>query len=145
MKAIVHGPGGGTHYSVRGSTIKFKALGRDTGGAFSFFEREMPPGVRMTPAHRHHGPEAFYVLDGVLEFHVDDDMFQSPAGSFVLVPERVAHTFGNTSGAPARLLTIHAPATDAYFAEMHQLWASPVPPAPDQEREVQRRHGLEPA
>lgn len=52
MSAIVHRPGEGTGYSVRGSTIMFKALGSDTGGAFSFFERETPSGVRMTPAHR---------------------------------------------------------------------------------------------
>lgn len=85
------------------------------------------------------------MLIGALEFHVEDDVIPGPAGTFVLVQAQVAHTFGNTSGAPARLLTIHAPAADPYFAEMHQLWSSPKPPTPDQEREVQRRHGLMPA
>ena len=139
------GPSQGTRYSVRGSIITFKALGDDTGGVFSLLEREMPPGVRMTPAHRHNGPEAFYVLEGELEFHVGDDIVRGSAGAFVLVPPRVAHTFGNTSGQPARLLTIHAPAADEYFADMHDLWSSPETPTVEQEREVQRRHGLEPA
>lgn len=85
------------------------------------------------------------MLTGVLEFHFEDDVNSGPARTFVLVPPLLAHTFGNTSGAPARLLTIHAPAADAYFAEMHQLGSSPEPPTPDQEREVQRRHRLTPA
>lgn len=49
MSAIGHGPGEGTGYSVRGTAAMFKALGRDIGVAFSFFEREMPSGVRMNP------------------------------------------------------------------------------------------------
>jgi quercetin dioxygenase-like cupin family protein len=140
-----YGPGQGTQYSARGSTITFKALGEDTGGAFSFLEREMPPGGRMPPPHRHEGPEAFYVLDGVLEFHVGDEVLQGTAGSFVLVPAKVAHTFGNTSDQPARLLTIHSPAADHYFAELQELWSAAQPPSVEDERELQRRHGLEPA
>ena len=139
---IVHGPGEGTEYSVRGSAIVFKAMGRDTAGVFSFLEREVPPDGRMPPAHTHDGPEAFYVLEGALEFRIGGDVIPAAAGAFVLVQGGESHTFGNTSDAPARLLTIHAPAADRYFAEMHELWAAGQPPTSDEEREVQRRHGL---
>lgn len=144
MNAIVRGPGEGTRYVLRGSEIVFKAKGSETGEIFSFLEREVPAGGRMPPAHRHDGPEAFYVLDGVLEFRVDDEILTGGAGTFVLVLPRTGHTFGNTSDASARLLTIHAPAADLYFAEMHELWAAAEPPTPEQEREVQRKHGLDP-
>lgn len=144
MNAIVREQGEGMRYVLRGSEIIFKALGSETGGVFSFLEREVPAGGRMPPAHRHEGPEAFYVLDGVLEFRVGEDVVNGGAGAFVLLPPRVGHTFGNTSDASARLLTIHAPAADPYFAEMHELWAAPEPPTAEQEREVQRRHGLDP-
>ncbi len=144
MNAIVRSRGEGPRYVLRGSEIVFKALGSETGGVFSFLEREVPPGGRMPPPHRHEGPEAFFVLEGVLEFHVDDDVVTGDAGTFVLVPGRVGHTFANTSDASARLLTIHSPAADPYFAEMHDLWSAPDPPTPEQEREVQRKHGLEP-
>lgn len=145
MKEIIRGPAEGTRYSARGSVMTFKALANDTDGVFSFMEREMPAGGRMTPPHRHAGPEVFYVLDGVLEFRVNDGVVHGREGWFVLVPERVAHTFGNTSGAPARLLIMHMPAADAYFAELQDLWSSQTPPTVEQERELQRRHGLEPA
>src|SRR5688572_27347792 len=46
MQGIVLGPGEGTTYAARGSVMTFKALAGDTGTAFSFMEREMPPGGR---------------------------------------------------------------------------------------------------
>jgi hypothetical protein len=61
------------------------------------------------------------------------------------VPRGAGHTFGNTSAGPARLLVLHAPAMDAYFEELHKLWASETPPAPSEERELMRRYGMEPA
>jgi hypothetical protein len=63
----------------------------------------------------------------------------------VLVPAGAAHTFGNTSDAAARLLVIHAPALDAYFAELDALWSGEQPPTPEQERALMSRHGMEPA
>jgi hypothetical protein len=62
------------------------------------------------------------------------------------VPRGAGHTFGNTSDAPARLLVLHAPAMDAYFEELHRLWADPSgPPSTDTERALMRRYGMEPA
>lgn len=145
MKGIVLGPGQGTHYSARDSLMTFKARAADTANAFSFMEREMPPGARPTPPHRHGGPEGFYVLDGTLEFRIEDEVVEGRAGWFVLMPERVAHTFGNTSDQSARLLIIHSPAADPYFAELQELWSTSEPPTVEQERALQRRHGFEPA
>ena len=67
------------------------------------------------------------------------------AETFVLVPAGAAHTFGNRSDAPARLLVIHAPALDGYFAELEQLWGGDEAPTPEQERALMSRHGMEPA
>jgi hypothetical protein len=47
------------------------------------------------------------------------------------------------SGQPARLLVIHAPAMDAYFAALHDLWHRDEPPTPDEERELMARFGME--
>lgn len=98
------------------------------------------------PPHRHTGnEEAYFVLDGVIEFRIDDAVFDGTDGTFVLVPAGGAHTFGNTIDAPARLLVLHAPALDGYFAELEQLWAEPAPPERDTESALMRRHGMEPA
>jgi hypothetical protein len=64
---------------------------------------------------------------------------------FLLVPRGAAHTFGNSSDAPARLLVLHAPAMDAYFAELDEMWSRDNPPTPEEERALMSRHGMEPA
>jgi len=100
----------------------------------------------MPPAHRHSGnEEAYFVLDGVVEFQVDAKTFTAGSGAFVLVPSGQAHTFGNTSSEPARLLVLHSPALDGYFADLEELWSAPVPPDRDAELALMRRHGMEPA
>jgi quercetin dioxygenase-like cupin family protein len=48
------------------------------------------------------------VLDEA-EFELDGQLTQAGAGSFVLVPGGVGHTFGATATSAARLLVLHAP------------------------------------
>lgn len=145
-EAIIFQPGEGEVLTARGSTMVFKALRASTNGAFSLMERTLPPGGRKPPPHIHTNcEEAFYVLDGEIEFSLNDDTVMGRPGSFVLVPGGVGHTFGNVGTAPARLLVLHAPAMDAYFEELHALWSSATPPKPEDEMSLMRRHGMEPA
>jgi mannose-6-phosphate isomerase-like protein (cupin superfamily) len=124
----------------------FKATAADTDGRFSLMERTLPPGGRMPPAHSHVGnDEAYFVLDGLVEFRVADEVFQGSTGTFVLVPAGEAHTFGNTGSVSARLLVLHAPALDRYFEDLETLWSSPDPPNRDTELDLMRRHGMTPA
>jgi mannose-6-phosphate isomerase-like protein (cupin superfamily) len=123
----------------------FKATGAATHDRFSLMERTLPPGGRMPPPHRHTGnEEAYFVLDGTVEFRVADEVFDGTIGTFVLVPAGESHTFGNTSDEPARLVVLHAPGLDRYFEDLEQLWASPQPPDRDAELALMRRHGMEP-
>ncbi len=138
--------GAGRHREARGSQMWFKATAHDTVGRFSLMERTLPPGGRMPPAHRHVGnDEAYFVLEGAVEFQVDGEVFEGSEGTFVLVAAGEAHTFGNTSEGPARLLVLHAPGLDAYFEELELLWRSPEPPDPAAELALMLRHGMEPA
>lgn len=69
---------------------------------------------------------------------------QTGPQDFVLVPRGAAHTFGNGGDQPARLLVLHAPAMDAYFADLDALWSRPDQPTPDEERALMARYGMEP-
>ena len=145
-KATVFEAGQGKSISARGSAMFFKATRASTNGAFSLMERTLPPGGRKPPPHIHTNcEEAFYVLDGEVEFTLDKEIFLGRPDSFVLVPGGVAHTFGNASTAQARLLVIHAPAMDAYFEELQMLWSQEITPSREEEMELMRRHGMEPA
>ncbi len=143
-RPIFFEPGEGQLVSARGSRMTFKAVKQTTDGAFSFMERELPVSNRRPQPHRHEGPEGFYVIEGSIEFIVGDERRIGGPGFWVLVPGGVAHTFGNAGEVPARLLIIHAPAADAYFVELEKLWAGDQPPSPEAERDLMRRHGLDP-
>jgi mannose-6-phosphate isomerase-like protein (cupin superfamily) len=147
MSAGLIGPGEGQkRYTARGSVMFFKALAEQDDGDLSLMERTLPPGGRRPPAHRHTNcSEAYFVLDGLVSVVVEgEDLTVGPEG-FVLVPRGTAHTFGNAGDDEARLLVIHAPAMDAYFAGLHELWNRPEPPTPDEERALMARFGMEAA
>jgi quercetin dioxygenase-like cupin family protein len=144
--SLVVPSGGGEQFEVRGSTLLFKATAASTGGGFSLHERRVPAGARRPPAYRHPDRvEAFWVLDGEAEFELDGQATVTGAGSFVLVPGTVAHTFGATASGDVHLLVLHSPALDGYFRELQDLWSGQDPPARDEELALMRRHGMEPS
>jgi mannose-6-phosphate isomerase-like protein (cupin superfamily) len=137
--------GQGRMLTARGNVMAFKAVADQTGGDFSLMERSVPPGARTPPPHRHvNCSEAFFVLEGTITFRLDEAELTGGAGDFLLVPRGAAHTFGNQGEAPARLLVLHAPAMDAYFEELHELWSSGQAPSREAELELMSRYGMEP-
>jgi mannose-6-phosphate isomerase-like protein (cupin superfamily) len=146
MSNDVLGPGDGQFFTARGSRMFFKAVGEQDDGDFSLMERTLPPGGRRPPAHRHlNCSEAYFVLDGTVQVQLEGrDLDVGPQG-FVLVPRGTAHTFGNGTDEVVRLLVLHAPAMDGYFARLHELWNSDSPPTPEQERALMMGFGMTPA
>ena len=137
---------GQRRYTARGSVMLFKALAEQDGGDLSLMERTLPPGGRRPPPHRHvNCSEAYFVLDGLVSVTVEDEELAVGPEGFVLVPRGTAHTFGNAAQSEARLLVIHAPAMDAYFAGLHDLWNRAEPPSPGEERALMARFGMQPA
>jgi mannose-6-phosphate isomerase-like protein (cupin superfamily) len=146
MVAGVVGRGQGRSYTARGSVMFFEALAEQNGGDFSLMERTLPPNGRRPPPHRHTNcSEAYFVLDGQVSVIVEsEELLVGPEG-FVLIPRGTAHTFGNAGDDDARLLVIHAPAMDAYFARLHDLWNRDQPPSPDEERALMASFEMETA
>ncbi|MGH9919603.1 MAG: cupin domain-containing protein [Nitrososphaerales archaeon] len=57
----------------------------------------------------HADDEAWYVVSGALRFRLTDREVIAEAGSTVLVPAGVPHTFGNAGPDPSRFLIILTP------------------------------------
>ena len=71
---------------------------------------EYGPGERGASPHVHSDhSDAFLVLEGELEITFESGPLRAPAGTLVLIPHGVVHSFGNTSGAAVRFLNVHAP------------------------------------
>ncbi len=110
MDAVVLLPGEGEHIEAGTSTAVMKATAEMTGGAFSMSEATIPAGMHGPPPHAHRETtDAFYVLEGILHVTVGDREIDAPAGSFIVVPPGVMHTFANTSEVPVRFLNINTP------------------------------------
>ena len=105
-RAVVVPPGGGVPFG----NVEFLALSEHT-SRVNVSVITMAPGREGPEAHVHATEDdAFYVLDGELTFVLGDEEVPAPAGTFVLVPPGVLHTFANRTATPVRILNIHAPA-----------------------------------
>src|SRR3984885_1128790 len=61
----------------------------------------------VAPLHVHRADdEAWHVMSGGLRFRFADDVITAGAGSTVLVPAGVAHTFGNAGPQQSRYLIL---------------------------------------
>lgn len=73
-------------------------------------EFDYAPGERGASPHVHHDhSDAFLVVEGELALTFEDGTLEAPAGTFVLIPPDVVHSFDNTSEAAARFFNVHAP------------------------------------
>jgi mannose-6-phosphate isomerase-like protein (cupin superfamily) len=95
----------------------------------------LPPGGGFPFPHWHEDlEEAFYVLEGEIDYLTGTTWITAGPGSTIFVPATVTHAFRNTSGKPARHLAIGAP------AEMVELVRDLGAVSPGQFEAVHERH-----
>ena len=103
---VVVAPGTGR----RVGNVEFLALTDDT-PRFNLALITIAAGRHGPPEHVHQKEDdAFFILDDEMTFVLGEDEIAAPAGTFVLVPPGVLHTFANRTDRPVRMLNIHAPA-----------------------------------
>ena len=81
-------------------------IGREHGAQVSFFVIYHHRGEGPDP-HRHPYEETFLVQEGATEFTVDGDTVEVEAGTVVIVPPDVIHSFKATSDGITRQINIH--------------------------------------
>lgn len=86
-----------------------KASARDTGGAYTLHESSRTPGQGAPPHLHAEHEEAFYVIDGIIDFSVGDERVRASAGTFLLVPRDTPHAFEVVGDAAATYLCIFSP------------------------------------
>jgi mannose-6-phosphate isomerase-like protein (cupin superfamily) len=100
--------------------IVVRARAEETGGAFEVFEvglsgegTDLVAGPPPT-THREH-EEIFYVLEGQVEFYLDNDLATAPTGTLIVVPRGTRLHFRGRPG--SRLLVVAIPGGMAGFFE----------------------------
>jgi quercetin dioxygenase-like cupin family protein len=108
---IVSGGGEGERFDRGDRVILLKA----ELGQLSVNEIEFDPEFSVPP-HRHEDHvDAFYVLEGEVDFTLETGVVRAGPGTLVAAPPGTLHGFGTRGPGRARVLNLHAP--DAGFAE----------------------------
>jgi mannose-6-phosphate isomerase-like protein (cupin superfamily) len=129
MKAIVRLPGEGETAALGATSVRFLAQETDS-DAYAVTEALLAPGFPGPRPHSHERTyDGYYVLEGSISFLLEGEELSLAAGSFVLVPPGIVHTFSNPGHEPARILNVIQPAGyEQYLKEAAEL-PSPDPAA----------------
>ena len=142
MAATIVKAGERTPLNVLGMPLRFLCDSRETGGAWSLFEEEVPRG-KGPPLHRHDWDEAYYILDGEVDFQIDGQMVRLKKGDFNYLPRNTVHAFSGASNPPARVLIFAAPAHASDFFEEVNSEVCRLPDDLAKIPEIGQRHGIE--
>ena len=142
-------PGEGRTIWFLRNRMTIKATAVTTGGAFGLVESLIAPGF-SPPLHVHHREdESFYVLEGEVTMRCGDRTFRAGAGSFVVLPRDVPHTFVVEGNTPARMLTLLTPGggegvfVDGGQRAEHDGLPPATPPDIDALKRVSEQYGAE--
>lgn len=154
METIVRHRDQGTATWFLNSLVSTKADLAETGGAYALMEHLVTPAANP-PMHVHAGEEeAFYVLDGEIEFEVDGDVVHGVPGTFALAPGGRPHCFRVLTPTARMLVLSSAPGgatnggSEAFFRAAGSPASAPVLPAPEAPDPVRltalaAEHGIE--
>ncbi|MER7272874.1 cupin domain-containing protein [Dactylosporangium sp. NPDC000244] len=117
----------GTQIAAIGLGITMKADGKTTRDAYSLFEYAVPPHTDGPPPHLHtREDESFICLAGRLDCFLGGERFTIGLGDYLYLPRDVVHTFRNSTGEEARVISVVSPAgLEGYYQALAEL-----PPGP---------------
>ena len=142
MPATIIRAGERSALNILGMPLTMLCEARETGGAWSLFEEEVPPGMGPPP-HRHDWDEAYYILAGEIDFEIDGERVTSATGDFNYLPRGTVHSFKGASESPARVLIFAAPAHGSEFFRELNDEVRRVPEDLSKIPEIGQRHGIE--
>jgi mannose-6-phosphate isomerase-like protein (cupin superfamily) len=130
-RVVTHVPPGEGEKSLRvfGEMVTYKVTSDQTGGAYSLFEVETPPGGGPPPHVQHREDEAFWVLEGEYEFLGREQTLRAGAGSLVYVPKGSLHAHVNRGEGPARMLVSQTPggSHERFFEQVEEAGGAGIP------------------
>jgi quercetin dioxygenase-like cupin family protein len=108
-QVVVHRAGEGPGTWAMGSVFEHLVSAGDTGGQFGMSLVTQPPGI-ATPLHRHtKEAEAWFVIEGRVDYRAGDDLHELSDGAFIYLPLGLPHAFRIRGSKPARILAFTTP------------------------------------
>ena len=108
-QVVVHHAGQGPGTWAMGSLFEHLVTAGDSGGTLGMSLVTQPPGI-ATPLHRHtREAEAWFVLEGRVDYRAGDDVHELSDGAFIYLPLGLPHAFRIRGSRPARFLALTTP------------------------------------
>ncbi len=108
-QVVVHHAGQGPGTWAMGSLFEHLVTAGDSGGTLGMSLVTQPPGI-ATPLHRHtREAEAWFVLEGRVDYQAGDDVHELSDGAFIYLPSELPHAFRIRGSRPARFLALTTP------------------------------------
>jgi mannose-6-phosphate isomerase-like protein (cupin superfamily) len=142
MAGITIKAGEGEALNVLGMPLRFLCDAKDSQGAWSLMEEEISIGLGPPP-HRHDWDEAYYVIEGALDFEIDGKPVRVESGDFTYLPRNTVHAFKGASSSPARVLIFAVPAHSSAFFNDVDREVRTIPEDLAKVPAIGRRHGIE--
>jgi quercetin dioxygenase-like cupin family protein len=132
------GKGDGPAFWFFNELVVIKATAKQTGNAYALIEFLAPVGP-ASPYHVHRAEdEAFYVLEGQVEFISGERRQTGGPGSYVFLPRDIPHGIRVVGTSPARFLVLTTPGGfEGFVMEMGEPASAltlPTPSAPDMDK-----------
>ena len=125
------GPDGGELIELGPARVRILEDGAATAHRLGIAEVVLAPHSDGPPQHRHaKHDEGFYVVSGTARFTVGAAVHDAPAGTLVMVPPGVPHTFANPGDQPVVMINTFSPDLYVqYFRDLRGAMADGTPPA----------------
>ena len=137
-------PGAGCDLHAFGNTLSVMLAGENTGGMLSVMVESTPPGGGP-PLHVHnHEDEIFLVIEGNIQYYINDDWIEVKPGGVVYLPRGTAHCYRNIGDTPSRHWIIVTPSGfEQFFAHCASEFASASGPDMQRIGSIHQEHGIE--
>jgi quercetin dioxygenase-like cupin family protein len=117
-----------------GNLFSFLANAQDTHNQFAVMEIKARRGFEPPPHTHSRDDEAFYLLEGEIEFYIGNHHIHAKAGSFVFAPRGIMHSFQFTTDEVRMLVISTPPGLEAGFQRLSEpaqtLDLPPIPTTP---------------
>jgi mannose-6-phosphate isomerase-like protein (cupin superfamily) len=140
-------PDGGEVVDLGPARIRILEDGTTTAHRLGIAEISLAPRSDGPPQHRHAlHDEGFYVVSGTARFTVGRDSHEAPAGTLVMVPPGVPHTFANPGDQPLVMINTFTPDLYVqYFRDLRDTFAAGQEVTAPATIEVMSRYATTPA
>ena len=138
-------PGRGRLHRIGPDRFRTKGPVVGDGDGFAVIEYEGRPGIPGPPAHVHRAfEEAWFLLEGRVEFRAGSRRSVVGKGAYVLVPRGVSHTFRVLGTTPARWVGVFSPGRYVRLVEeLGRILPRNGPPDPRRIAELFARYDTE--